>query len=298
MMPNAFIRRGESFRLTVHDSNVARIENCFVSPSKPPPSGYETAYQIVLPYHGLFSYFAGRRGWLIDPTRTLCISPGWEFNEDKPVPGTGHAAILLNPSIEVVEEACGARPADRHPAFLHASLPSNRQLRLLTHQLMRHPASMQDALRIDELVVLALSQLQPPRSSRARASKVVARAKEVLHAYGGERLSLQEVATMVGVSPVYLTQEFTRSEGLPLYQYELELRLNRALLELPDCTSITELALDLGFSSHSHFTSAFRKAFAMTPSKYRSGLSSVGLQSTDGSCGAKAVTPAEHRRAA
>jgi AraC-like DNA-binding protein len=48
--------------------------------------------------------------------------------------------------------------------------------------------------------------------------------------------------------------------------------LNRALLDLPHCDSITDLALDLGFSSHSHFTSVFRKAFGMTPSQYRAGM--------------------------
>ncbi len=100
---------------------------------------------------------------------------------------------------------------------------------------------------------------------------MIDRAKEALHAHSGERLSLQQMAKLVSVSPVYLTQEFTRSEGMPLYQYQLRLRLSRALLKLPYSNNITELALDLGFSSHSHFTSVFRKAFGVTPSQYRSG---------------------------
>jgi AraC family transcriptional regulator len=281
MLAQEKIRRGESFRVNLHSSQVAGVDNCFVGPAKPAPSGYEPGYQIVLPYHGLFSYFAGSRGWLLDATRTFCISPGWEFTEDKPVPGVGHAAILINPSVEVIDEICGSRAADRNPAFLHASLPCSRQQRLLTHLLLRLQGleGDQDCLRTDEWIVMALSQLKAPRPSRARASVVIGKAKEVLHAHCGERLSLQKIASMVGVTPVYLTQEFRRSEGLPLYQYQMELRLNRALLELPDCESITELALDLGFSSHSHFTSVFRKAFGITPSQYRSGRPELAFES-------------------
>lgn len=281
MLPAEKIRRGESFRVNIHESEIASIENCFVDPARAAPCGFEPAYQIVLPYHGLFSYYAGSRGWLIDATRTLCISPGWEFSEDKPVPGVGHAAILINPSIEIVDETCGARAADRNPAFVHASLPSTQPLRLLAHMLARAQTAPRNRLQTDEYIVMALGELGVPRAGRSRASRVIDRAKEVLHAHGGERLSLQEIAGMVGVTPVYLTQEFRRSEGLPLYRYELELRLNRALLALPDCESITELALDLGFSSHSHFTAVFRKAFGVTPSQYRKAPAKLSFASSE-----------------
>jgi AraC-like DNA-binding protein len=39
---------------------------------------------------------------------------------------------------------------------------------------------------------------------------------------------------------------------------------------LPEYDDLTELGFDLGFSSHSHFTSAFRETFGRTPSELRS----------------------------
>jgi AraC family transcriptional regulator len=48
-----------------------------------------------------------------------------------------------------------------------------------------------------------------------------------------------------------------------------QLRLARALAELPHTDDLTTLALDVGFSSHSHFSAAFRRAFGMTPSQFR-----------------------------
>jgi AraC-like DNA-binding protein len=40
---------------------------------------------------------------------------------------------------------------------------------------------------------------------------------------------------------------------------------------LPERDDITDPALDLGFSSHRHFTASFRSAFGLTPSAYRAG---------------------------
>jgi AraC family transcriptional regulator len=85
----------------------------------------------------------------------------------------------------------------------------------------------------------------------------------------GRRVTLAEIAAQVGVSPVYLTQIFQRVEGIPLYRYQLRLRLARALQLLNDYDDVTELALELGFSSHSHFTAAFKQAYGQTPSTFR-----------------------------
>jgi AraC-like DNA-binding protein len=38
---------------------------------------------------------------------------------------------------------------------------------------------------------------------------------------------------------------------------------------------LTELALDLGYSSHSHFTDAFRREFGVSPAAFRAGASAA-----------------------
>src|SRR5690242_17877454 len=89
------IARAESFRRTLHSTDVAQLENSFVSPRGPAPSGYETRYQLVLPYHGLFAYNVGNRDWLIDTTRVLCVCPDREFSDVHPIPDVGHAALVV-----------------------------------------------------------------------------------------------------------------------------------------------------------------------------------------------------------
>jgi AraC-like DNA-binding protein len=71
------------------------------------------------------------------------------------------------------------------------------------------------------------------------------------------------------VSPVYLTQLFHRLEGVPLYRYQLRLRLACALDRLAHADDLTALALDLGFTSHSHFSAAFRQTYGVSPSTFR-----------------------------
>ena len=98
---------------------------------------------------------------------------------------------------------------------------------------------------------------------------MIGRTKQYLDAHLSERLRLVDVARGVGASPAYLTDVFRRVEGVPLHAYLMQLRLARALVELPHASDLTTLALALGFSSHSHFTAVFRRAFGCTPSRFR-----------------------------
>jgi AraC-like DNA-binding protein len=260
----------ESCRFKLHDDDeLGLVEDAYVSPHCPAPSGEEKCHQIVVPYYGLFSYTVGQSEWLLDSNSILLISPGWDFRDDHPLPDVGHAALLISPSPLVLDELCGGTGVNA--MFKMPKRTSNRVVRLLTGML-RRDRCLSEPLRREELVVRMIrSAFCETAVTSTTESRVVRLAKEALHAVGSEPLSLTEIARAVNVSPVYLSQEFSRVEGMPLYQYQLRLRLNRALSELEMCESITNLALDLGFSSHSHFSSAFRSIFGLTPSQYRAG---------------------------
>jgi AraC-like DNA-binding protein len=55
-----------------------------------------------------------------------------------------------------------------------------------------------------------------------------------------------------------------------MHGYRNQLRLRAALESLRDPrVDLSGLALDLGFSSHSHFTVMFRRSFGCPPSQFR-----------------------------
>jgi AraC-like DNA-binding protein len=62
---------------------------------------------------------------------------------------------------------------------------------------------------------------------------------------------------------------FQQVEGVPLYRYQLRLRLARALDLLEQYDDLTALSLELGFSSHSHFTAAFHEMYGRSPARFR-----------------------------
>jgi AraC-like DNA-binding protein len=131
-----------------------------------------------------------------------------------------------------------------------------------------------EPLEAETLTLALVRQALGERTSAAAAAsagrqKLVDRAKLLLSSDPMRRWTLSEIGAEVGVSPVYLTQLFRQVEGMPLYRYQLRLRLACALDKLGQCDDLTALSLDLGFSSHSHFTAAFRQAYGRTPAEFQ-----------------------------
>ena len=84
-----------------------------------------------------------------------------------------------------------------------------------------------------------------------------------------ERISLDELAKLVRLSPYHFCRAFKQSFGMPPHRYHASRRVERAkiLLATPGC-SVTEIGLELGFSETSSFSAAFRKATGQTPIAY------------------------------
>ncbi len=84
---------------------------------------------------------------------------------------------------------------------------------------------------------------------------------------------LARLSQHFGVSAFRLCRAFRKSVGATIHRHLLTLRLRASLdrLEHPGA-DITALALDLGFSSHSHFTALFGRSFRETPSACRQSL--------------------------
>jgi AraC-like DNA-binding protein len=109
-----------------------------------------------------------------------------------------------------------------------------------------------------------------PRHGTAAQQELVANAKRYISGLPGVRIRLADVGRALGVSPVYVTDVFRQVEGTPFYRYALQQRLERAVRLLTRYQGdLSALALELDFASHSHFTTAFRRAFGCTPAAFR-----------------------------
>ena len=244
---------------------------------------------LVFPYRGAFTRHVGNDNVLGTANHMLIFNQNEEYQISHPV-GGGDDCLSIGIDPALLDELC---PVDHlvkgRPAVFHGQSrvldPQSQMLTaVLAHRLQRDCVDDLEA----EILALALvrramggSAAQPVRATYGRRM-LVSRAKLILMEDVARRWTLAEIAGEVGISPVYLAQVFSQVEGVPLYQYHLRLRLAHALDVLPDSRDLTQLALELGFSSHSHFSHAFRKAYGKSPSEFQrltghSGSSAIGF---------------------
>jgi len=87
------------------------------------------------------------------------------------------------------------------------------------------------------------------------------------------RVALRAVATNVHMSYFHFSRAFKQSMGMTATNYIAERRIERAKKMLEETEMpISEIALRSGFSSQSHFTTAFRRLAGATPKAFRSAL--------------------------
>ena len=231
---------------------------------------------LVFPYRGVYVRHVGRQAAVAEANQVLFFNAGESYRVSHPVEG-GDACLSVSIDEELLRELVPREQLRDGPelAFRRARRRIDPRaqalLALIRHGLSRKVA---ETLEAETLVLTLVRRSLGERTSQAAGAsagrqKLVDRAKLVLASDLARRWTLAEVAREVGVSPVYLTQVFREVEGVPLYRYQLRSRLARALHLLDDYDDLTALGLDLGFSSHSHFSAAFRQAYGRTPAEFQ-----------------------------
>lgn len=240
------------------------------------PEECPSATYLVFPYRGVYMRHLGQNDAVAEANQVLFFNQTESYRISHPVQG-GDACL----SIGVREDLLRELAPKEHLQDSHAVMFRKQRWRidpraqvlvaLLRHTLLNKSIELLEA---ETLTLTLIRRALGERTSHVtRATygrqKLVDRAKLVLSSELSRRWTLAEIAAEVGVSPVYLTQAFAQVEGVPLYRYQLRLRLARALDLLGSYDDLSTLGLDLGFSSHSHFTAAFKQAYGRTPAQFQ-----------------------------
>ena len=99
---------------------------------------------------------------------------------------------------------------------------------------------------------------------------VAAGVADYIHRQLSRDISLNELASLVGLSPHYFVQIFKNTFRMTPHRYLLRERIEEAKRLLGgDHGSIGEIGFGLGFSDQSHFTRTFRRLTGTTPRRYR-----------------------------
>jgi AraC-like DNA-binding protein len=159
--------------------------------------------------------------------------------------------------------------------FPHEFAPIDSRLYLRQRRLFeRVAAGVADGFEAEEEAVLLLDRVSgtPPRqplASDCRNFETIQQVRATLAAAPSAPLSVRAVAAAAGMTTFRLCRAYRRITGETMTAYRLRLRLLSSLERLRAGDAITDIALAHGFSSHSHYTAAFRTAFDVTPRMWR-----------------------------
>jgi AraC family transcriptional regulator len=272
-------KRGPEFTAqTLLKSPIVTVRDVYCQGNCRPQSAEEcaTTTELVFGYRGVYVRHLGQDQAVAEANQVLFFNANEGYRVSHPVPGgDGSLSLALSEG-----QLCELTPPHFlrdsatlafRPQRLRIDARAQALVALLRHSLRQKIA---EPLEAESLALTLVQRALGPRTTHAAGASVgrqrlVDRVKLVLTSDLARRWTLAEIAAEVRGSPVYLTQVFQQVEGLPLYRYQLRLRLARALYLLAQYDDLTALSLDLGFSSHSHFSAAFREAYGRSPSEFR-----------------------------
>ncbi len=246
---------------------------------------------IVLLRHGAFCKHFGNRRTTADVNQAIYFSQGSTYRVSHPADcgdrGTTFAVAprVLNDIIRELDPSIDDHAEKPFPFVNGPCEPgifwAHRELVLRLEAAGAHPlehlwADVIALQLIANVLEAAFKRCGGPRRRRRRAgtdadhAERVEAAKTYLARRLSQRITLDEVAQAVHASPFHLARVFQQRTGVPVHRYLTRLRLRASLERLSGGASdLTALALELGFSSHSHFTDAFRREFGRPPSEVR-----------------------------
>lgn len=218
--------------------------------------------EVELPVAGMHLRAVRGARWVVDPTRVLVHAPGEDYLMASPTGRPQRSTVLrLEPALL---DELRIRPGTR--AFALEAAPALLHARFLAEQ---------DPLAREELALALVERLlagpasAPPKALPGSQRRLAQRLEEALSVRFPERLSLSELARSCGASPFHASRAFRAATGQTLHRRLTQLRLRAALYQLEGQGGrLASLALSLGFSSHSHFTLAFRKEYGRSPSDW------------------------------
>lgn len=274
----------------------------------PQPRGpkHQLWHGIGFLHGGTFRMRDASTAGVADSTRLLFFNPGAPYETSHPC-GCGDRGGSLIVREDVARSL--VRPWDPATAdgaaerlFARGLAPGEPRLQMELSRLLRDiertPSGDLDALRFEEAVLAlagrAVSRLMQSRSGARRLRDGAAEASPPSAGAGRERIvavqellwrnlsappPLADLAAAVGISTFQLCRQFRAATGSTVHRYLTRLRLGQALELLEGgVEDLSGLAFDLGFSSHSHFTSAFRSEFGSTPSAFRGAIARAPAQ--------------------
>lgn len=232
---------------------------------------------------------AGRELVVATPNLAVLYNAGCEYTCRILEPErelTTFVSIAERALVEAVSEF-DESVADRANSPWNRTMCATSACTHLHHVTLALGAGVADPLELGEHLCLGLRRVlvdafgaaparRGGRGPRAAWREQARQAQEVMAGRFRERITLDELGACVGLSPMYLCRVFRAVTGMTVHGYLESLRLRSSIEELADPKRrLVDVALGSGYGSQSHFTTAFGRAFGVSPGRLRGRLAEV-----------------------
>jgi len=247
--------------------------------------GAISRHWVAFPRRAVWIGRPDHQPFVADATRATLYNPGDEYWR-APIDRAGDHADLFAVAPSVLRDALqnvDPAAADReNDLFTRPFAPIRSDIYLRQRVLFEYVQSTPDPdlLYVEEAVVNLVADAATADADEAGAAHApVRQARQfdmaeatcaLLNRHYRTSLALSDIASALGVSVFHLCRLFRRFTGSTIHQHREHLRLRASLAAILETDAdLLSIGMSLGYSSHSHFTRAFRRRFQMTPSELR-----------------------------
>jgi AraC family transcriptional regulator len=224
---------------------------------------------LVLILSGFAAHTEGRHSIELHPGSVLYLPPAQQHADIFGPDGARCVVSKIDPVWihRLGPEFDGLTPRVTRDCHLYA-------LGVAIHQEIKNPDDL-SGLIVEGSLLELFGRWKRDRCRRAQHVPAwLERAETILVDSFRESISLQELSRSVGVHPVRMAREFRRVYGVTAGAYVRKLRIDFVAERLrapgkATYSTLTDLALDAGFSSHAHMSFAFKRITGFTPSEFR-----------------------------
>lgn len=205
------------------------------------------------------------------PSSVMLIEPGELHRNTKTPPPDPFSVVFIDPRLiaDLASEA-GRRP---NPHFTKATTTDPRLYRAFAnfHTALRKQTSLlhRQSLLVECIGAVLSSYCEEALPKAPDTGKrTLAWAREFLNAHFSDGITLDQLATISGLSRFHFLRAFKKEFGLPPHQYLTSLRIGKVRDLLKSGMLTGEVAAEAGFSDQSHLIRHFKIAMGVTPRQY------------------------------
>lgn len=251
-------------------SDLILTETAFDAHSRLPKHAHENSY-FCFALQGVYTERYGNREVICQPC-TLTFRAAGQTHEDF-IHGADARVFVLELSPNWIEKLRAESLTLRSASESYGGALTRLCARL-NREFHKRDTAAKLAIEGLALELLAEAARQPHPRIRT-APPWLRQAREMIVEYFPDTLKLTQIASEVGVHPIYLATTFRQKFGLTIGEFVRQLRIEHACADLvKGDLPLATIAMQAGFADQSHFSKVFKAYVGTTPAKYRRTLRS------------------------